>query len=82
MDNKEYGRGSKINIDEFINNNRLSVNDFIDKDFKVEIPKLLKEVEHSHMNFDEFYDKHFGYREQSTSVTDFYNKMKKYGLWD
>lgn len=45
MDNKEYGRGSKINIDEF-------------------------------------YDKYIGYREQSTNETDFYNKMKKYGLWD
>ena len=27
-----------------------------------------------------FYDKYISYREQSTNVTDLYNKMKKYGL--
>lgn len=104
MDNKEYGRGSKINIDEFINDNWYTISDAVAKEFKTEflpfiglkfllennaidiknisIKEFGENIDIDKMDFDEFYNKYLGYKEHSTSVTDFYNKMKKYGLWD
>lgn len=78
---KHIGRGMEIDMNEFIIKNWLPISEAVAEEIKIEMPKLLKEIENSNLDFDEFYDKYFGYKEHSTSVTDFYNKMKNFGLW-